>query len=84
MYELRAAGTVGGPSAVPDPCQNGRRPTVASGHPRTGHARHTVRTVLEQDRLLVEFADRFGLAAQDILVNGRAITIPTLLSAYAG
>src|SRR5215469_9067259 len=34
----------------------------------------TVRTGPEQDRLPVEFADRFGLAAQDILVNGQAIT----------
>ena len=49
-----------------------------------GHGTLTVRRVLEQDRLLVEFADRFRLAAQDILVNGQAITIPTLLSAYAG
>jgi len=49
-----------------------------------GHGTLTVRAVLEQDRLLVEFADRFRLAAQDILVNGQAITIPPLLSAHAG
>jgi hypothetical protein len=48
------------------------------------HGTLTVRTVLEQDRLLAEFTDRFRLTAQDIWLTVQAITIPTLLSAHAG